>query len=71
MFVKAGSYLIGLTVVGYVLLKITEPSNDKRRTLESSMPSEHLSDEVRRKHLIVAKLREAAGITLEGDSGKK
>ena len=67
MFVKSGAYLIGLTVVGYVLLKLTEPSDDKRRALESSIPPEHLSDEARRKHLIVAKLRQAAGIS---DSGK-
>lgn len=55
-------YLVGFTVVGYVLMKITEPNKDSQKYKDQIASYEHLNDSARTKVLIVQRLREASGL---------
>lgn len=59
-------YLLGFTCIGWVFMKVTEPKGDKLKAVRETVSLEHLSEDAKRKHLIVQRLREAAGV----DKGK-
>lgn len=63
---KAAVYLCGITGIGWVLMKVTEPTPEKLKKISESA-GEVYGDELKRKHLIVQRLREAA----EAGSGQK
>jgi hypothetical protein len=52
-------YLTSFGAIGYVLLKATEPSQDKLKEINRAS-SQFMTDEQRKKALIVEKLKEAA-----------
>lgn len=51
-------YLASFGAIGYVLLKVTEPSEDKIKEINRSN-TDFMSDEKRKNALIVEKLKEA------------
>lgn len=58
---KSVIYLASVPTVGYVLMKLTEPSEAKIKEIRASRYQDPQSDENRRKtELIIKKLKEAA-----------
>lgn len=55
-------YIVGFTAVGWVFMKVTEPKEDKLKAVRETTSLEHLSEDAKRKHLIVQRLKEAAGV---------
>lgn len=63
--VKCVVYLVGFTGFGWVCMKITEPKGETLKKVRETTSYEHLSEDVKRKHLIVQRLKEAAGVDKE------
>jgi hypothetical protein len=58
---KSILYLGGFTTLGYVLMKVTEPSPEKIKAIRGSRYQDPQSDEnLRKTELILKKLQEAA-----------
>lgn len=61
--IKSGLYLAGFTALGYILMKVTEPSPQKIEAIKGGKRFDPNSEENRRKtELIIKKLQEAANI---------
>lgn len=62
--IKSLFYLGGFTALGYMLMKVTEPSPEKIAAIRGGKYNDPQSDENRRKtQLIIQKLQEAANIS--------
>jgi len=62
---KSIVYLSVVTGIGWVLMKVTEPSADTVKQITESQSLEHMNDEQRRKYLIVQRIRQAARVSEE------
>jgi hypothetical protein len=61
--IKSIFYLGGFTTLGYVLMKVTEPDQEKLKAIRNttSYSDPQSLDNRRRTELIIQKLKEAAG----------
>lgn len=60
VIVKSVVYLIAATGAGWVLMTLTEPKPDRIKAISGTQSLDRVSDDLKRKHLIVQKLKEAA-----------
>lgn len=60
-YLQSAVWLIGCGGIGYVLMEITKPSDEKKRAIRSVTGPQIVSDNDRKKALFMQKLSEAAG----------
>uniref|UniRef100_A0A1B0CQZ4 Uncharacterized protein n=2 Tax=Lutzomyia longipalpis TaxID=7200 RepID=A0A1B0CQZ4_LUTLO len=59
VYVKSTLWLIGCSALGYALLKVTEPKQDKLRQIGERTTVDSLAEDKRKTALALKKLREA------------
>uniref|UniRef100_A0A1L8DNP3 Putative conserved secreted protein n=2 Tax=Nyssomyia neivai TaxID=330878 RepID=A0A1L8DNP3_9DIPT len=59
VYVKSAVWLIGCSALGYALLKVTEPREEKLRLIRATSSLENVTEDKRKTALALKKLREA------------